>query len=272
MTNAFSVDLEEWYHICGLDNLSGRIEPKYKIRIIDNTARILDLLQSKNVKATFFVLGALAEKFPGLIKEIDRRGHEIASHSFNHQQIHQQTKEQFAEDLKKSIRILNAITKKDVLGFRAPDFSITKDSLWALDVLVDCGLKYDCSIFPIRHPRYGMPDAERFIHKVKRELIEFPPSTIRFLGYNIAVAGGAYFRVIPYGFIKRAINSLNARGIPANMYFHPWELDPEQPKLMMPWHRRFAHYTNLRNTKRRLERLLEDFQFSTIREVLGIGK
>ncbi|MBL7196690.1 MAG: polysaccharide deacetylase family protein [Candidatus Omnitrophica bacterium] len=271
MLNAFSVDLEEWYHICGLENISGQIETKFKSRIADNTKKLLDILQSRNVKATFFVLGCIAQAFPGLIKEIDKCGHEIATHSFNHQQIYKQTKEEFSSDLAKSIKTLRQITGGEILGFRAPDFSITKKSLWALDILVNCGIRYDCSVFPIVHPRYGIPDAQRFPYKIKESLIEFPPSTVRFLGCNIPVAGGAYLRILPYKFIKWSIKYLNSKGIPVNIYIHPWELDPEQPRLDLPLQRRFMHYVNLKSTFRKIDQLLADFQFSTIKKVLKIA-
>jgi len=271
MINAFSIDLEEWYHICGLEIISGQIETKFKSRVVTSTKKILDILQSKNVKATFFVLGCIAKRFPDLIEEIDKCGHEIAAHSFNHQQIHKQSKEEFASDLNKTLEMLRQITSKEILGFRAPDFSITKNSLWALDVLIRYGIKYDCSVFPVFHPRYGIPDAPRFPYKIKDDLIEFPPSTVRFLGCNIPVAGGAYLRMFPFKFIKWSIEHLNSKNIPTNIYIHPWELDPDQPKLDIPWHRRFMHYANLKSTFKKIDRLLTDFRFSTVKEVLKIA-
>ena len=165
---------------------------------------------------------------------------------------------------------LEEIIQNKILGYRAADFSITRDSFWALDILAKEGIKYDCSIFPIWHPRYGMPEAMRFPFFIKDNLMEFPLTTIRFLGRNIPISGGAYLRILPYGFVKRAIKKINQEGKPAQVYLHPWEIDPGQPRIKIPWGRRFTHYINLKTTSIKLKSLLEDFEFAPVREVLKL--
>jgi len=240
-------------------------------RAISSTEKTLQILKEADVRATFFVLGELAEKFPSLIHKIDGEGHEIASHSYRHIELHRQTPDDFLKDLLRSKEILKSITGKEVIGFRAPDFSIVKNSFWALDALLKAGFRYDCSIFPIKHPRYGIADAPREIYKIREGLIEFPPSTLRVMGYNLPVAGGAYFRIFPYGFTKWAIRQINKEGLSANVYLHPWELDPDQPKIKLPASRSFAHYANLKTAEIKFRSLLRDFKFAPIKEVLGIG-
>jgi polysaccharide deacetylase family protein (PEP-CTERM system associated) len=272
MLNALGIDLEDWYHVCGIDSLAASLDKDIFIsRAISETERILEIFRREKVRATFFVLGSLAEKFPNLIRKINSQGHEIASHSYLHKELHKQNPEDFLKDLQKSMEILKSITGKEVLGFRAPDFSIIKNSFWAVDVLLQAGIRYDCSIFPVKHPRYGIPDAPRFIYKIREELIEFPPSTLRILGYNLPFAGGAYFRIFPYAFTKWAIRQINKEGFPVNIYLHPWELDPVQPKLELPWSRGLTHYINLKTAEGKFRRLLRDFKFAPIKEVLGIG-
>ena len=271
MTNALTVDLEEWYHIAGIDQHLGKAElGKYADRVLNNTLRLLEIFSETEAKATFFVLASLAQKFPDLIKRIDREGHEIASHGFNHDVIYNQTQDEFSRDIMDAKKLLSDIIGKNILGFRAPDFSITKKSLWAIDVLIKQGIKYDCSVFPIKHPRYGIPNAPRFPYKIKENLLEFPPSTVKIFNYNLPVAGGAYLRIFPYSIIKAAIKSLNKEGKPANIYIHPWEIDSEQPRIKMPLTRHFMHYTNLSKTENKLRRLLKDFKFAPVKEVLGI--
>jgi len=272
MTNALGIDLEDWYHVCGIDSLDASMDRDVFIsRAISNTERILSILRESKVRATFFILGSLAEKFPSLIKKIDRSGHEVASHSYLHKEIYKQTPEEFLKDARKSKEVLESITGKKVIGFRAPDFSIIKSSFWAVDVLLKAGFSYDCSVFPVRHPRYGMADAPRFIYKIREGLTEFPPSTIRILGNNLPVAGGAYFRILPYWITRWALNRVNGEGFPANLYLHPWELDPHQPKLKLPLSRRFTHYINLKTAENKFSKLLKDFKFAPIKEVLGLG-
>lgn len=203
MLNALTINVEEWFHICGLKQSIG-VEgwQKFESRVIENVDKMLTLLKEKNVLATFFVLGAIAQQYPSIVEKIDAQGHEIATHGFNHKLLYELSKEEFKEDLEKSISILKSITGKDVLGHRATSFSITKESLWVFEVLKQQGIKYDCSVFPILNCRYGINGAPRFAYKTEQNIIEFPLSTIRILGVNFPVAGGAYLRLLPYSFIK----------------------------------------------------------------------
>lgn len=271
MINALTIDLEEWYHICGIsDHLEKAKLEQFADRVVDNTNRLLDIFSENNTRATFFVLGSIAKKFPELIMKIDQHGHEVATHGLTHSVIYNQTRDEFAKDIKEAVMILGDITGKKVLGFRAPEFSITKKSLWAIDVLINQGFKYDCSVFPVKHPRYGIPNAARFPYKIKGDLTEFPPSTLRILKNNFPFSGGAYFRILPYNIVKAAIKHLNKNGKAVNVYLHPWEIDPKQPRIKMPLSRRFLHYVNLNTTERKLKRLIRDFKFAPVKEVLNI--
>jgi len=268
--NALGIDVEEWYHISGLDFPEGLSE-KFESRIVVNTEKILDLLNRIQTKATFFVLGVIAERFPDLIKKINSDGHEIASHGYMHKEIHKHSKESFREDIRKSISVLRSITGKAPWGYRAPNFSIIPETLWALDILADEGFCYDCSVFPVYHPRYGIPSSPRNPHHIRENLLEFPPSTIRFLGQNFSVAGGAYFRILPLSFTKKAFRMLIQQKQCINFYLHVWELDSEQPKLGIPPQRKLLHYYGLDKTQQRFENLLRSFHFSTIESVLKNG-
>lgn len=271
MINALTIDVEDWYHICGLGKrLSLDKWQEYESRVKKATKEILNILAERDIKATFFILGYIAKRYPELVKEIDAAGHEIATHGFWHNLIYQQDEEAFRKDLRESIDILEGITGKKVFGHRAASFSITNESLWALDVLSKEGIKYDCSIFPIIHPRYGIAGAERFPYQIKPGLIEFPPSTVKILGRNLSISGGVFFRVLPYSFIKNSITRINKAGKPAQIYIHPWEIDPAQPRLNMPFDRKIPHYINIKHTAGKLKRLLDDFEFSSIRKVLKI--
>lgn len=267
MTNALGIDVEEWYHLCGA-NMPVDLSDRYPSRVVENTKRILDLLEKLQTKATFFVLGCIAEKFPDVVKAIDAAGHEIASHGYRHLEVFKHTPFSFQEDLKKSIEILSGMTGKSVLGYRAPGFSIVASCLWALDILIEEKIQYDCSIFPIRHPRYGIPSAPRVAYRIRPSLVEFPPSTVRFLAENFSVAGGAYLRLLPYKFIRSAVLDLNSKGIAVNSYLHVWEIDPEQPKLKLPPGRFFSHYYGLKTAQAKFESLLAEFQYAPVSQVI----
>lgn len=271
MLNALTVDVEDWYHICAVET---KIKPQdwqnYESRVEKDTNKILAILREADVKATFFILGYIAERYPNLISSISKEGHELATHGFGHNLVYRQDESSFKDDLIKSIAILENIIKNKIIGHRAASFSITKDSLWALEILSLNGIRYDCSIFPIRHPRYGIKDAPRFPYKINDSLMEFPPSTISIFGRNIPVAGGAYLRLLPYWFIRYAITKINGIGKPAHIYIHPWELDDSQPKLDIPFSRKFTHYANLKTTEYKLKMLLNDFKFGTVKDVLNI--
>lgn len=271
MLNALTIDLEDWYHICGLTPpIKFEDWPNYETRIVENTKKILEILSTKNIKATFFILGYIAQHHPDLIKSIDSLGHEIASHGFRHELVYNQTPEEFTRDLTQSIKILEDLTGKRILGYRAPSFSITPATFWTLDILVSSGIKYDCSLFPIRHPRYGLPKAPIFPYRVIKNLVEFPPSVIKILGKNIPFSGGPAFRLLPNWFIKQSVKKINQLNQPAQIYLHPWEVDVGQPKLNIPLSRRLPHYINLKYTISKLHFILDNFEFAPVKEVLHI--
>ena len=266
--NYLSIDVEDYYQVSAFESMVGynRWED-YTPRVEANTAKVLDLLQTHGVSATFFVLGWTARKFPGLVQRIQALGHEIACHSLHHRLIYTMTPAEFRADTRTAKDILEQITGAPVRGYRAPSYSITRDSLWAFDILAELGFTYDSSIFPIRHDRYGIPDAPRFPYRLGgRDLIEFPLSTSKFCGLNVPVAGGGYFRLFPYAFTKMALQGINQReGQSFIFYLHPWELDPEQPRITGASQlSRFRHYLNLSRTAPRFVRLLKDFYFQPL--------
>jgi polysaccharide deacetylase family protein (PEP-CTERM system associated) len=274
MLNALTIDVEDYYHVTGFESIV-RFEDweRYESRVERNTHRLLDLFDDYDTKATFFVLGWLAERHPNLIHAIHTRGHEVASHGYAHQRIYTQTPTQFREETRKSKRILENAISHCVWGYRAASYSITKESLWALEILKEEGFAYDSSIFPVRHDRYGIPGYQRFCHVLTsqegRGLVEFPISTLRLGGANIPIAGGGYFRIFPYAFNRWALRRINERERqPALVYLHPWEIDPEQPRIHGSALSRFRQYVNLEKTEKRLIRLLKDFTFGPISAVL----
>ena len=269
MLNAFTVDLEDWYQ--GLEIDSSEWE-QYEDRLEIGCRRLLGLLdEAGGVKATFFVLGYAAERFPGLIAEIAAKGHEIGTHGYGHEFVYTLGAERFRSDLTRSIEVLADIlgSAEGIRGHRAPYFSITARSEWAFDVLQECGITYDSSVFPVRNYRYGMPKAPRTIHWVRERLVEFPLSTIPIAGHNVPIAGGAYFRLLPYTLTRRCLRRINAAGQPVAFYIHPWELDPGQPRLPLPRRIGLTHYWNLGSTEAGLKRLLGDFRFTTMGSLVG---
>ncbi len=271
MQNALSIDVEEFFQVSGFEHVIDRRQwPEYPSRVLDSTRRLLHLLDGHDVRATFFVLGWVAEHCPRVVEEIAAAGHEIASHGYWHRLVYSQTREEFAEDVSRSLEAIDAACPGvNVLGYRAPSFSITSSSLWALDVLAELGLKYDSSVFPIgSHDRYGIAGASRVACRAHADLLEFPISTVRIGGRNWPVAGGGYFRLLPLWLTRRGIQRINAEGTPAMVYLHPWEVDPDQPRVRAArWKSKFRHYVNLDKTYDRLARLLEQFEFGPICEV-----
>jgi polysaccharide deacetylase family protein (PEP-CTERM system associated) len=268
MLNAFSIDVEDYFHV---EAFAGQISPDnwcaFKPRVEVNVSLILEILARYDSQATFFILGWVAERFPQLVRQIADAGHEIGCHGQAHQHIHRQTPDQFRQDVRMARALLMDQIQKPVCCYRAPSFSITKSTLWALDILVEEGFTIDSSIFPVRHDLYGIPDASRFPHR-RNKLLEFPPTTIRRANINMGVAGGGYLRLLPYGITHWAIREVNEKeGQPVMVYFHPWELDPGQPRIAAPLRSRLRHYTNLGGMRNKIERLLRDFKFSTISEV-----
>ena len=271
--NAMTIDVEDYFHVSVFDGLVPRSHwDALESRVCENTDRLLAIFDECGVTATFFVLGWVAERFPELVARIASMGHEIASHGYAHRLIYDQTREAFREDVRRSKALLEAASGCRVDGFRAPSYSITPRTLWALDVLIEEGFRYDSSIFPIRHDRYGIPLSPRHPYILPREagaIVEVPASTVRCGSMNLPVAGGGYFRILPYRWTRWGIARVNAReGRPAIFYLHPWEVDPAQPRLSAGRLSRFRHYCNLHQTEGRLRQLLHDFDFGPLRRVL----
>ncbi len=248
--------------------------PSYESRVERNTFRVLEMLDEHGVKATFFVLGWVAERYPAIVLEIQRRGHELACHGYNHRLAYELSLKEFREDTRKSKRLIEEISGVAVRGYRAASYSIIKDSLWALDVLIEEGFTYDSSIFPIHHDRYGYPGFDRFPVVIKREgtgeILEIPLSTVRLFGKNVPIAGGGYLRLFPISFVKWGIRSLNEKeGEPTVIYFHPWEIDPGQPSLNGTRLSTFRHRINMDKTFGKVNRLLETFRFGPVKEVFA---
>jgi polysaccharide deacetylase family protein (PEP-CTERM system associated) len=272
--NAMSVDLEDWFCVHNLSAVIKREDwDKCELRVHESTRRVLNLLEKHQTHATFFVLGWVAERLPELILEIEEKGHEIAVHGYNHLLLTEITPGEFEEDLDKSLATLRWCgIKQTPLGFRAPSFTVVeKTRKWALETLENYGFKYDSSVFPVGfHPDYGIADAPLAPYKITDKLFEFPMSCLEVFGKRLPFSGGGYFRLFPYSYTKLCMKRCNAQGRSAVFYLHPWELDPGQPKIKLPRAKAFRHYRNLDQTEKRLDALLGDFQFTTIREVLGL--
>lgn len=274
LRNAMTVDVEDYYQVSAFEKYIPQGEwPTYPQRIVESTRRILDILAESDTRATFFILGWVAERYPHLVREIAAANHEIGLHSCAHRLIYEMSPEEFRRDVRNGLSLLQDILGSAVVSFRAPSFSITQASLWALEILVEEGIRYDSSIFPIYHDRYGIPGGKTEIHTIKTPagpLHEFPPSVVRFFGKNLPVSGGGYFRLYPYGlsrFCLRLINRKERR--PFMFYVHPWEVDPEQPRLLFGSRvTRFRHRVGLRRTEGKLRRLIRDFPFGGMREVM----
>ncbi len=269
--NALTIDVEDYFHPNAMDDVVQPAEwDRLPQRVERNTYRILDLLSECDVRATFFVLGWVGERWPNLVIEINRRGHEVACHGFAHRLVYRLGREKFHDDVVRGRQVLEDCLGVRIAGFRAASYSIVQSTPWAFDVLIDAGFDYDSSVFPIHHDIYGIPSFSRTPVRVRRshgEILEVPPSTVRLLGRNWPVAGGGYLRVLPYVITQWAIARLNQReGIPAMVYLHPWELDPEQPRLRAGVRTRWRQYTNLHTTEQRVRRLLSEFRFAPIPE------
>jgi polysaccharide deacetylase family protein (PEP-CTERM system associated) len=238
-------------------------------RVERNVEAILSLLAESGAHATFFTLGWIAERYPGLVRKIVAQGHELASHGYGHLRIHEQTPAEFTQDIGRAKALLEDLSGTQVKGYRAPSFSIGKQTLWAFERLAQAGYRYSSSVYPVRHDLYGMPDAPRFTYRPCSDLLEIPVTTAAVLNRNLPAGGGGYFRLLPYAVSRaliRRVNEVDHR--PAIFYFHPWEIDPSQPRV--PGTRlktRFRHYINLRRTEPRLRRLLRDFRWRRMDEV-----
>jgi polysaccharide deacetylase family protein (PEP-CTERM system associated) len=274
ITNALTFDVEDYFQVSAFEKVVDRTQwNTFSSRVERNTDRILSILEEAGVKATFFVLGWIGERYPALVKRIHERGHEVACHGYSHRLVYEQTPVEFREETQRAKHLLEDIIGEEVPGYRAASYSIVRDSLWALDILAECGFRYDSSVFPIRHDRYGIPDAPRFPHQIRLRsgatLIEFPISTAVVGGVKIPVAGGGYFRLLPYAVTRFGLSRINKKDIqPFVFYLHPWELDPEQPRISVGGISRFRHYTNLKRCEARLSRLLRTYRFSAMRQIL----
>jgi polysaccharide deacetylase family protein (PEP-CTERM system associated) len=255
--NALTVDVEDYFQVSAFDEFVPRSEwASFESRVCANTDRLLRIFDGAGVRGTFFVLGWVAEHYPELVRRIHRAGHELASHSYGHALVYDSTPEQFRADLRRAQAAIESASGVRVRGYRAPSYSITERSLWALDVLACEGYRFDSSIYPINHDRYGIPSWPRHVHRLARNagaLWELPGSTIRRGGVNLPIGGGGYFRVLPYGWTQYGIRYLNEEEQrPAIFYLHPWEVDPDQPRLNAGLVSRFRHYCNLEKTESRL--------------------
>lgn len=274
--NAMSVDVEDWFHI---ENFAGRIPrdtwDDYPTRVVENTDRLLDLFDEFGTRATFFVLGWVAERFPDLVRSIHRRGHEIGCHSYLHRLVYNLSPDEFRDDTARCKSLLEDLTGEPVLGYRAPTYSITDKNFWALDVLVELGFRYDSSVFPVHHDRYGVPDFDRwpvadFETPAGQHIHEFPMTTFRVGQVNLPAAGGGYLRMLPEAWSHHGIRAANRRNRPAIIYLHPWEVDPDVPRLSGLKPVTYVRsYLNLGRTYDRVSRLLSHYRWGTVAEVLG---
>jgi polysaccharide deacetylase family protein (PEP-CTERM system associated) len=274
VVNAMTVDVEDYFHVSAFDGIIPRSQwAAMESRVVANTERLLRIFEDAGIRATFFVLGCVAERSPGLVRTIATHGHEVASHGYAHRLVYDLTPTMFRDDVRRSKALLESECETAVVGYRAPSYSITPRSLWALDILIEEGFTYDTSIFPIHHDRYGIPLSPRHAYRLDRRsgmVIEAPASTARWGPFNFPVAGGGYFRILPYGWTKWGIARINQREErPAIFYIHPWEIDPGQPRLSAGLMSRFRHYRNLDRTEGRLRQLIADFRFGTMRGLLA---
>ena len=273
--NAMTVDVEDFFHVSAFESVISPSQWKdYQPRVDSNTRRLLDLFAKKEVKSTFFVLGWVAERYPDLIKEIHRQGHEVASHGFAHRRATQQSRDEFLQDVKRSKDHLEDLLGEQIIGYRAPSFSIGYNNEWAFEVLAELGFKYSSSTYPVKHDLYGTPDWPRFAYNRPENIIEIPIPTLRLMGKQIPIGGGGYFRLYPYKITEKLVRKyLRQEKQPYSFYFHPWEIDADQPRLKnAPLKSRFRHYVNLHRTEAKLIRLLDDFNWSTMRDVYGVSE
>ncbi len=281
MKNAMTIDVEDYFHVSAF---AAHVRPSewegYECRVEANTEKFLDIFDAGGIKATFFVLGWVAERYPALIKSIASRGHEVACHGYSHRLVYDQSPAEFRAETELAKRVLEDLVQTPMQGYRAASYSITAKSMWALDTLVELGFSYDSSIFPVRHDRYGMPGSSREPYHLRtpagNSILEFPLTTVELGRYRLPVSGGGYFRLFPYFLTKMALASVNQRERrPFIFYLHPWEIDPAQPRIDASWFSRFRHYNNLDRCEPRLRQLMADFDFGTVSEVLqnlGLSK
>ena len=274
-THVFTVDVEEHFQVSAFEHVVSRTQwGSLPSRVERNTEILLNLLARRGIAGTFFTLGWIAERHPALVRRISEAGHELASHGWWHRRITKLTRKEFRRDIRSSKEILEDVSGQPVLGFRAPSFSIVPGLEWAFDILLEEGYRYDSSLFPIQRPGYGYSSAPPIAHVIERpagSLVELPLATVTYAGLRVPAAGGAYFRHFPYSLIRRAFREHTRSGIPALFYIHPWELDPEQPRIRASWLTRARHYGGLKRTLPRLEQLLSEFRFTSAARSLGLA-
>lgn len=270
ITNALTIDVEDYFQVSAFAPYIRRDDwDRRECRVERNVERILDLLHRHQTKATFFTLGWVAERYPMLVRRIVDQGHELASHGYGHQRASDLSEAEFFDDVQRSKNILEDLGGQAVLGYRAPSFSIGADNLWALDTLLKAGYRYSSSVYPVRHDHYGMPDAPRFAHEVRPGLMELPPTTLRLFDRNLPSSGGGFFRLLPYSISRWMLQRVNVRDAQsAIFYFHPWEIDAQQPRVPgIDARTRFRHYVNIGRNERKLDRLLRDFSWDRMDRV-----
>jgi len=271
--NALTIDVEDYFQVSALAPHIPRDRwDSMPCRVERNIERLLALLEKRGARATFFTLGWIAQRYPGVVRDIVAGGHEIASHGFGHRRASEQSPAEFASDIRQAKAILEEIAGRAVHGYRAPSFSIGTDNLWAFDTIAAAGYTYSSSVYPVRHDHYGMPDAPRFPYRLPNGLLEIPVTTTQLWGRNLPAGGGGYFRLAPYRISRWAIARVNRLdGKPAIFYLHPWEIDPEQPRVPgVSLKTRFRHYVNLHRTEDRLGRLLADFRWDTVQRAFAV--
>ncbi|QHE85914.1 XrtA system polysaccharide deacetylase [Hydrogenophaga sp. BPS33] len=270
ITNALTIDVEDYFQVSAMAPYIERAEwDQRECRVEHNIDRILQLLAVKQTRATFFTLGWVAERYPDMVRRIVREGHELASHGYGHQRVSDLSEPAFFEDITRAKGLLEDIGGQQVLGYRAPSFSIGAGNLWALDTLLRAGYRYSSSIYPVKHDHYGMPDAPRFAYQAREGLLEVPPTTLRLFNRNLPSSGGGYFRLMPYSLSRWMLRQVNQRDAQsAIFYFHPWEIDPGQPRVDgIDLKTRFRHYVNIGRTEQRLARLLDDFPWGRMDQI-----
>ena len=275
IVNALSIDVEDYFQVSAFAAQIPRASwDSHPCRVEANIERILVLLSDANVRATFFTLGWIAERYPHLVRAIVDAGHELASHGYDHVRASEQLYGNFMADIRLAKAVLEDVSGRVVNGYRAPSFSIGSDNQWAFDCVAEAGYRYSSSVYPIRHDHYGTPDAPRFAHEVRDGLLEIPVTTVRLLYANWPAGGGGYFRLLPYGVSRWSIRRVNeVDGKPAMFYFHPWELDPDQPRVPgVSAKSRLRHYLNLKQMEARLRRLLADFRWDRVDRVYMNGR
>lgn len=274
--NGLSVDVEDYFHAEAITAHIGREHwASMESRVVANTYRVLDLFDEHRARATFFVLGWVADRFPELVKEIHGRGHEIGCHSYWHRLVYRLTPAEFRDDTRRAKSAIESSIGAKVIGYRAPSFSVTSRSVWALKILSELGFAYDSSIFPIRHDFYGIPNHMRFACSYegdgKQKLVEIPLSTWQWANINLPFGGGGYLRILPFAYTRRAFRQVNDVELkPVIVYFHPWEIDPEQPRIEVPMRISLRHYTNLSRMRKRIKLLLQNYEFVPLCDFLGM--